>query len=133
MLTLKKVGAIFLLNAMLSCGVNQNKLLESEVMRLHDEVMPKLELMKRQKRSLVKTSFASERDSIKAHQVVKELTYGDSVMWAWMYQYRPVETLRDSLDEDEINLYLEEQLIKVTHVNSSIKNAIHQADELILQ
>ena len=125
---------IFLVMTLLyACRTDQINALEAEVFALHDEVMPHLEEMKKQRRALMRSEYNTPTDSVRARQASSALYKADSLMWAWMYQYIDVKQLKDSLSDPQIESYLERQRELAREVNLSIKNAMNQADHILDQ
>lgn len=117
----------------LGCGGQKTSMLEDEVLGLHDEVMPYLEDMKRQKRELMARKFDSASDSLAAQEIIGQLHLGDSLMWSWMHQYKPVDGLQDSLSEDEIQDYLIKQHKKMMRVRDVSFKAMDDANALLIK
>lgn len=121
-----------------SCGNSQeeaNKKLREEVIAVHDEVMPKMGQLK----SLEKNSLqmaeelanGQEPDSAKIaalKSLAVELDQAYEGMFVWMRQY-DVEDGEKS--PEEVRIYLEDQIEKVTEVNAQIKAVLAKADSLL--
>lgn len=121
-----------------SCGnsqVDANKKLREEVIAVHDEVMPKMGQLK----SLEKTSLqmaedlanSSEPDSTKIlalRELATQLDQAYEEMFVWMRQY---DVEDGEKTPEEVKIYLEDQMQKVTLVNMEIKSVLEKADSLL--
>ncbi len=120
-----------------SCGPSQadlNRERRAEVMALHDEVMPKLGQLKTlEKKAIQKASELAAEDSLNTEQIKKyeslatELDQAYEGMFVWMRQY---ELDEEGKSPEEIKVYLDEQMILVGDVNTSIKSVLAKADSL---
>ena len=122
---------LFIALSVISCSPSENERLEKEVLDIHDEVMPWLDDMKLLRRKLLKSPFDNKADSSKADEAAIALHRADSFMWAWMYQYKPVNKVRDSMTDAQLNDYLIHQREYIAHVNTSMKNAVKRANEIL--
>ena len=111
-----------------SCGPPEVEKLEEEVLALHDEVMPWLDDMKAKRRQLARLTNA---DSVRITQTKALLSAADSLMWAWMYRYKSVASLEDSLSDTQLTTYLRSQRESIQHVNMVTKKAMAEANELL--
>lgn len=143
--TMKKIFYITPLLALLSCGTpstNNDKahghshesgehnhshdgesldeateLLYADVMRVHDEVMPKMEEIQE-----YKTEMELELDE-KADYILKELEKADEAMMVWMREFKTPE----SLPQEERQTYLESEKIKIENVKTMMLNSLEMA------
>ncbi len=133
------IGLTFgLLLALQACGPNQkdlNREKRAEVMAIHDEVMPKLGQLKTfEKKALQKAgelAAINPVDSVQVRQLEnlgKELDRAYEGMFVWMRQY---ELDEEGKSPEEINIYLDEQLVSVTEVNTAIKDVLAKSDSLL--
>ena len=101
-----------------------NQELYDEVMRIHDEVMPKMNDLYKAKTAL-KTRMEmpglpeNERQEIQMN--VARLDSASEGMMIWMREFDP---LPDSAGEDKARAYLEEELMKIKKVKENILNAL---------
>lgn len=134
-----RISLIFsLLLILQACGPNQKDLNQNkraEVMTIHDEVMPKLGQLKAfEKKAIQKASELAAMDTVDTVQVKqledlgKELSQAYEEMFVWMRQY---ELDEEGKSPEEIKIYLEEQLISVTKVNTAIKDVLAKSDSLL--
>ena len=113
-------------------------ILFKQVMRVHNEVMPKMKKLDeaKQRAQLLLDTLAGSRqssDSAYAQQLqslIQELDNASFVMGTWMKEFQ--------YDKDRINQelrikYLESELKKVTVVKTAILNSLSRADSLIRQ
>ena len=133
------IGLTFgLLLALQACGPNQkdlNREKRAEVMAIHDEVMPKLGQLKTfEKKALQKAgelAAINPVDSVQVRQLEnlgKELDRAYEGRFVWMRQY---ELDEEGKSPEEINIYLDEQLVSVTEVNTAIKDVLAKSDSLL--
>lgn len=121
-----------------SCGSGQaeeNAKKRAEVIAIHDEVMPKMGKLKSlEKSALSLAEELSAMDSVDSARVqaLKDLAVqlGQAYegMFVWMRQY---DTEDGELTPEEINTYLDEQMVLVTEVNKNMKAALAKADSLL--
>ena len=119
---------------LITCSRSENhQVLEDKIFVLHDDVMPKMEYMTKLKKRLyseIRTD-SSHVDFDQALVTADSLEYADSLMWAWMYQYKPLENIIDSCSKQEIDTYLKKQLRYVTEVNERMVNSMAAAEEML--
>ena len=100
--------------------------LEQEVMDIHDEVMPRMpELNNLQKR--LETMAANDSSNELIITAISDLRKADSLMWAWMYQYKRPE----GDDTEAILKYLEGEKVKVTAVKEAMISSMDNARQII--
>lgn len=110
---------------------SDNQALYDEVMKVHDEVMPKMNDIYKLKEEL-KTEIANapamveeKRKDIEA--MITQLDSASERMMVWMRNFNPIP---DSLGEEKARKYLEEQKIKVEKVKEDMLKAIEEAEDL---
>jgi hypothetical protein len=110
--------------------ISENQVLYNEVMKIHDEVMPKMEDIHRKKEAL-KNKIASapnmpedQKKKIET-QIVKLDSAGESMM-IWMREFNPVP---DSEGEEKAREYLETEMEKVKKVRENILTALKETEE----
>jgi len=121
-----------------ACGPSQKELnteIRSEVIAIHDEVMPKMGQLKSfEKKALQRAEEFAAMDTVDAVKVqeMKELAFeldqAYEAMFVWMRQY---ETEDGDRTPEEVKVYLEEQMISVSEVNRMMKAALSKADSLL--
>jgi DNA-directed RNA polymerase subunit F len=121
-----------------ACGPSQKELnaeRRSEVIAVHDEVMPKMGQLKSfEKKALQRAEEFAAMDTVDAGKVQEmkdlalELDQAYEAMFVWMRQY---ETEDGDRTPEEVKAYLEEQMISVSEVNRVMKTALSKADSLL--
>ncbi len=128
------LGSLFLLLALVSCNSDQKKLqveidkLNAEILKTHDEVMPKIGLVLSLRRQIY-TKIDSCRDEQWKDSLQKisyALTVADAGMMDWMHQYQTPAS------NDSALKYLEGQKKVIYGVKDKILNSISNA-EIILK
>lgn len=105
--------------------VSGNQALYNEVMKIHDEVMPRMDDIHRTKQALrQKLEKASAADKPAIEATIARLDSAGEGMMVWMRQFRP---LPDSLGEEKAREYLENEMEKVKKVREDILQALEQA------
>jgi len=108
-----------------------NQALYDEVMKVHDEVMPKMndiyKLKEELKKDIANTSDLVEKKRKEIESAIVQLDAASESMMDWMRNFNP---LPDSLGEEKARLYLEEQKVKVVKVKDAMLQAIEEAKEL---
>jgi hypothetical protein len=103
-----------------------NQALYNQVMGVHDEVMPKMDDLYKLKKALnekIKNSpdLVDERKK-QLEGTVMLLDSASKAMMVWMRQFKP-----DTLEGDELRLYLEKEMERVNQVKSTMLDAIEKA------
>lgn len=108
-----------------------NQALYDEVMKVHDEVMPKMNDIYKLKEDLKKDiadapgMVESKRKEIES--AILQLDAASEAMMDWMRNFNP---LPDSLGEENAREYLEVQKVKVDKVKEEMLRAIDEAKGL---
>ena len=89
------------------------------IMDIHDEVMPLTSKIV-QKKDLLEQMNSS--DSL-VQTKIQELGAAEEAMWDWMYQIKAPKILRDSLDPEQLDDYLQEQLKQIRIVKDQMLKA----------
>ncbi len=111
--------------------------LKSQVIAVHDAVMPKMGDVARITAALDSQLTNATLDTMTVHQIrmaIDNLETSDSLMWDWMHHYsdemmhfeRPGATPGDSL-----KTFLEGQLPRVSEVKAKTLKAIKEGDALL--
>jgi hypothetical protein len=108
-----------------------NQALYDEVMKVHDEVMPKMNDIYKLKEDL-KKEIANAPDIVEEKRkeiesAILQLDAASESMMDWMRNFDP---LPDSSGEEKARQYLEEQKVKVDKVKETMLQAIENAKEL---
>jgi hypothetical protein len=107
-----------------------NLVLYNEVMKIHDEVMPRLEDIYRKKESLknqiANTPSMPEEKKKTIDAAIAKLDSASEGMMDWMHDFEP---LPDSVGEEKAREYLESEMEKIKKVRSNILQALEEADK----
>ena len=105
-----------------------NQLLYEKVMKVHDEVMPKLNdiytLKEGLKDKIAKTPTMADAKKKEIEQAIVQLDSASENMMVWM---RAFDAPPDSLGEEKAREYLEGQMEKVQKVKTDILESIEKA------
>jgi hypothetical protein len=105
-----------------------NQGLYDEVMKVHDEVMPKMDdiykLKEQLKKQLEATPALVDEKKTELQHTILELDSASEGMMVWMRNFNPIP---DSLGEEKARQYLEEQKVKVNKVKEDMLQAIEEA------
>ncbi|MBT1703864.1 hypothetical protein [Chryseosolibacter indicus] len=107
----------------------ENQALYNEVMKIHDEVMPKMEDIHRKKEALknriAENASMPEDQKQKIEATIAKLDSAGEGMMVWMRQFNPIP---DSAGEEKAREYLETEMEKVKKVREDILQALKQAE-----
>lgn len=101
----------------------------ARVMAIHDEVMPLMSEMARQRRVL--DGLTEGMDSVQAipyQTAIRQLRAAEDGMWDWMAEYRKPEKATP-----ESQAYLNEQGQKIQAVSDAMRTALSEAKALSAQ
>ena len=108
-----------------------NQALYDEVMKVHDEVMPKMndiyKLKEELKKDIANAPDLVEKKRKEIESAIVQLDAASESMMDWMRNFDP---LPDSSGEEKARQYLEEQKLKVDRVKETMLQAIEKAEEL---
>jgi hypothetical protein len=107
-----------------------NQALYDEVMKVHDEVMPKMNDIYKLKEQL-KDKIANTPDMVaeKKQQIESAISRLDSAsegMMVWMRNFNPIP---DSVGAQEARDYLESEMEKIKKVSEDVRKALEEAEE----
>jgi hypothetical protein len=133
MKTILPVLSLVMLCLAWGCGEKKqdNQALYDEVMKVHDEVMPKMDDIYKLKQELKKqisdtpNLVDEKRKSIEA--TILKLDSASEAMMVWMRNFNP---LPDSLGEEKARGYLEDQQEKIKKVKEEMLKTIDEAKAL---
>src|SRR5690242_14693195 len=105
-----------------------NQALYNEVMKIHDEVMPKMDDIYKQKEKLKdmianNPTMADEKKK-EIDATIAKLDSASEGMMVWMRKFSP---LPDSLGEEQAREYLENEMEKIKKVREDIAEALQVA------
>jgi hypothetical protein len=107
---------------------SENQKLYNEVMKVHDEVMPKMndihKLKMAIKERIEKNQNLSTVERMKLDAMYAKLDSANDGMMVWMREFRP---LPDSVGEEKAKKYLENEMERVQKVRQNMLNAIEAA------
>ena len=102
-----------------------NEALYNEVMKIHDEVMPKSNdiytLKQELSKKLAETPAPTEEKKKEIEASIAKLDSADAGMMEWMHKFNP---LPDSLGEEKAREYLETEMEKIKGVRENILEAL---------
>jgi len=105
-----------------------NQALFDEVMKVHDEVMPKMDDIYKSKEALknqiANTPNIAEGKKKEIEATILELDSASEGMMVWMRNFNP---LPDSLGEEQAREYLENEMEKVKKVREDVREALEKA------
>ncbi|HMP29812.1 MAG TPA: hypothetical protein PKD85_09435 [Saprospiraceae bacterium] len=123
--------ATYLIFASTSCNpdVPKSKLLEEQVMGIHDEVMPKMTDLQSAKKEL-ELALANGADSTKVFELLDQIDDADESMMVWMEEYQiPDEA---SSEEDKLT-YLNLELSRINDVKNKMLKALEIVNNYTMQ
>jgi hypothetical protein len=107
---------------------SENQKLYNEVMKVHDEVMPKMndihKLKMAIKERIEKNQNLSKVERMKLDAMYAKLDSANDGMMVWMREFRP---LPDSVGEEKAKKYLENEMERVNAVRKRMLDAIEAA------
>ena len=106
----------------ISCS-SETENLRSEVMAIHDEVMPKMDDIMREKARLT-VLMEESGDSVKIVEIrtaISELNAADEGMMQWMRTFNPDEY---EGNEDALIQYYQEEKTRIEDVRTNMMNAL---------
>ena len=132
MKTILQVLSLVILSLAWGCGEKKgNQALYDEVMKVHDEVMPKMDNIYKLKQELKKqisdTANVGDAKRKTIEATIIKLDSASEAMMVWMRNFNP---LPDSLGEEKAREYLEDQQEKIEKVKQEMLEAIDKATKL---
>jgi hypothetical protein len=108
-----------------------NQALYNEVMKVHDEVMPKMndiyKLREQLKKRLADTPDMIADKKKEMESTILKLDAASDEMMVWMRNFNPIP---DSLGEANAREYLQEEKVKVNKVKADMLKAIEDAEAI---
>jgi hypothetical protein len=92
-------------------------------MDVHDEVMPRMDDIYKQKKEFQDKLATKPADSLVVQQKIARLDSADHMMMDWMHQFNPPES---KASDEEAEKYLEDQLTKVNAMKDYVLKALDQ-------
>jgi HEPN domain-containing protein len=105
---------------------NTTDALYNEVMKVHDEVMPKMDdiykLQQELKKQIVDSPTLVEEKRQEIEAKIANLEEASKSMMVWMREFNPPA---DSLGEENMRVYLESEMEKVKKVKESVQEVLN--------
>src|SRR6186997_1604375 len=133
MKTILPVLSLFIIALAWGCGQksHDNQALYDEVMKVHDEVMPKMDDIYKLKQELKKQMADSSTLAVEKRKMIEgtilRLDSASENMMVWMRNFNPIP---DSLGEEKARAYLEDQQERIKKVKEEMLEAINAAKEV---
>jgi hypothetical protein len=109
---------------------SENEKLYNEVMKVHDEVMPKMNDIHKLKMSIrekiEKNPNLPKTERLKLDAMYAKLDSANEGMMVWMREFRP---LPDSVGEEKAKQYLQNEMERVNKVRENMLKAIESAEK----
>ncbi|NOT75844.1 MAG: hypothetical protein HOP08_13040 [Cyclobacteriaceae bacterium] len=110
---------------------NPNQALYSEIMDIHDEVMPKMEDIYKLKQTLTEkvtnTPDMPEAQKLEIQATIARLDSANNSMMDWMHSFSP---LPDSVDQEKAREYLEMQMESIKKVRDVTNETLEKAQKI---
>ena len=111
-----------------------NQALYDEVMKVHDEVMPKMDdiykLKEKLKDKIAETPDMVEEKKKDIETTISRLDSASESMMVWMRNFNP---LPDSAGVEEAKDYLEVEMEKIKQVKEDVRKALEEAESKVGQ
>jgi len=108
-----------------------NDALYNEVMKIHDEVMPKMNdiysIKQTLSKKIIETPSITQEKKIEIEATIAELDSANDGMMIWMRQFDPIP---DSLGKEKAREYLETEMEKVKKVREDILAALEKGKSI---
>lgn len=104
--------------------------LKTQVMAVHDEVMPKMGELRATQKELLAMADSSAADSlmaIKYRELATQIELANESMMDWMRKFNP----NFEGSEEEVKAYLEEQLQGIQQVSEDMNNSLQAGQEAL--
>lgn len=106
-----------------SCGDSKRTILYNKVMDVHDEVMPRMDDIYKNKKEFQDMLATKPADSLELKGKIARLDSADHMMMDWMHQFNPPDV---KAPDEEAEKYLEDQLMKVNAMKEYVLKALDQ-------
>ncbi|SIN65620.1 hypothetical protein [Algoriphagus halophilus] len=126
-----------LLIVLTSCGPSiqeQNLMMREKIIEIHDEVMPMMGRLKSLEKKANQEIDRLEEENPDTARIEElkvlavDLNAAYDGMFDWMHQYEATDGDRTP---EEVKVFLDEQLIKISEVNAQFKEVLTKADEML--
>lgn len=126
MKSIVKMMLIVLLGTIVSCG-EKEKPLYDQVMDIHDEVMPKMDVLYKAKKqlqdSIAKTTNLSEEQKKEMEVTILALDSASNSMMVWMREFNPPD---EKQDKEAFDAYMKSELVRVKKMREQVMKAIER-------
>jgi uncharacterized protein (UPF0147 family) len=126
MKSIVKMMLIVLFGTMVSCG-EKEKPLYDQVMDIHDEVMPKMDVLyqarKQLQDSIAHTAALSEEQKMEMAATILVLDSASNSMMVWMREFNPPD---EKNDKEAFDKYMESELVRVKKMREQVMKALEQ-------
>ncbi len=124
---LKYIGILGCFLLIISCKSNENKVqdLHTEVMEIHDEVMPKMTNLHSSRKEL-EIALKQGADSTKVFELLEKVDAADEGMMVWMDEFDMPDS---TVDEAIVLDYLQSEKVRILKVKSDIENCVASVSE----
>ena len=140
------MAGLLAVGSVVSCKSDENavKKAEEDVFAIHDDVMGKMGDMMKLKKQLnqrvtaidstsqtgsAASTLQADEERAQAMRLRKDLTDADSVMMAWMIDYKADTLVK--LSNDDAMQYLSAQKEKIEDVKTKVNSSIEQARDFL--
>jgi hypothetical protein len=107
--------------------VSENQVLYDEVMKIHDEVMPKMQDIHNRKQALQeKLNKVTDEQKKNIELQIAKLDSAQESMMVWMREFNPIP---DSAGQEKAREYLEGEMEKVKRVKENMLNALKETED----
>ena len=102
-----------------------------KVMDIHDEVMPKTSQINKTARELRAVISQDSSQTEQLLPVITALDQAEEGMMEWMYAFKPLNRLRDSLDHKAIMKYLLEEEVRIQKVKEDMLTSLEKGQSTL--
>ncbi|MBP7644554.1 MAG: hypothetical protein KA767_14530 [Saprospiraceae bacterium] len=124
---LKYIGMLGMFLFVMSCKSKENKVqdLHTEVMEIHDEVMPKMTNLHSSRKEL-EIALKQGADSIKVFELLEKVDAADEAMMVWMDEFDMPDS---TVDEAIVLDYLQAEKVRILKVKTDIESCVGSVSE----
>jgi hypothetical protein len=106
-----------------------------EMMKVHDEVMPKMADMNRVARTLrpylEEGKLEDKRQQEAVNRAIRQLETADDAMMDWMAEVKQLKALREEMEHEAIMEYLQQEQNAIAKVRDDMLNSLENGQELL--
>ena len=123
----KYIGMLGMFLFVMSCKSKENKVqdLHTEVMEIHDEVMPKMTNLHSSRKEL-EIALKQGADSIKVFELLEKVDAADEAMMVWMDEFDMPDS---TVDEAIVLDYLQAEKVRILKVKTDIESCVGSVSE----